>query len=706
MVKKYFRPLIFAVCAIMSVSNCNLYTFASEAPQTEGTATVQEGTASDNESTPEASSIPEEGADVDEKDPENETDIPSDVQSNVPKEQDPEDNSSETDEETDTGEETENETQNETGNGTEDETEGGTGEDTKDETENETEGGTGEETEEETANVSVMMTQDIDIPTFADDIRQNVRVDYLTATASKIIYNIDPALEVKKILVGSNTYLEGGNAVITCPDGDKELPITSEMDLSGFSDVTKITFLPKIDAYEGMTAEFTAVLKLKNSAAGPGAENPVTEYSCSSDVVVTTNETEKTFSASVHSKVASGSVIKPVISLDYDGKTFKESVSGAIEFGKDFELNLDKLGMSTYTHPGIYTCDVTTPGFVTLNHIILPKMDGIDKIEVIGFKDKKEVQFGDYASGDKVAVEDKGFIGVRFIVTPAADSSTISTSEAGRISFSNNLESNPNGKTLNASFRATSMVSVGEVDYSDSSKIITVNVKSLKRTEPEQPQTNNPDPGGNDDPGAGGIIPGPSVPKPTEAPPETENPYDKDRKEEEEARKEKIKKQSLQNEQEMKEKMKSILAGRVSQITTGAVYGGGGSTSVVSDTNTETASPVIKKTDKYADWAVKPIFENIVENLVPERLQPITESIIENLVPSSESQVSDSAGDLKTDESESEEQKITEADKKYSSELKEDAVSDTKKSDSDKKSNKKSKKDSDKKDSKKKSKKK
>ena len=693
MVKKYFRPLIFAVCMMMSVSNSNLFVLAAESemvPQSEETVVMQEqDVLSESEEEQMADeSMPEDGSSFDAGNGEDQGITL--------------DNSSETfpdgaDEEEFDG----NESEEESDEGSEDESV----DDSEEETEEETEDDSEEETEEdETPNVSVVMTQDIENPTFADDIRQNVHVDYITASNSRLVYNIDSSLDLKKIEVGSNTYLEGGKAIVTCADGDKEIPITSEMDFSGFTGVTKITFFPKIDAYEGMTAEFTAILKLKNAAAGPGAENPISEYSCSADVIVTVNEEEKTFSASVTSKVASGSVVKPVISLDYNGKTYKESVSGAIEFGKDFELNLSKLGMSTYARPGIYTYDVTTPDFVTINHIKLPKMDGIDKISVIGFKNEKEVQFGDYASGDKVSVENSGFVGIRFVVTPAPDSTSISTSDAGKISFSNNLESNPNGKTLNASFRATAKVSVGEVEYSDSSKIITVNVKSLKRSEPEQPQTNNPGNGGGNggNSGSGGMNePGPTVePTPTETPQETDNPYDKERKEEEEARKEEIKKQSLQNEQEMKEKMKSILAGRVAQITTDAVSNGGGSTSVVSNTNSGDTVSVINKKDKYADWIVKPIFETIVDNLIPDRLQPISETIIENLIPDAEKPASDSTAENNAEETETITENST-AEEKESSAVATEAVSENKDADPEKESEKKSEEKSEKKSEKK-----
>ena len=116
------------------------------------------------------------------------------------------------------------------------------------------------------------------------------------------------------------------------------------MDLSGYQNVTKIVFTPKIQSYSGMEAKFTAVLKMKDDAVEKGT----TEATCSTMVSVTKDKDSAEFTESLTSKFESASLAKPSLSLTYDGKEYKDTVSGAIEYDKDFDLNLGSLSAKIY----------------------------------------------------------------------------------------------------------------------------------------------------------------------------------------------------------------------------------------------------------------------------------------------------------------------------------------------------------------------
>ena len=467
--------------------------------------------------------------------------------------------------------------------------------------------------------VNVSMKQTPDVPTPGDEITQNVSVEYLGEVDSKITYTVDPALNLKKIDVGANTYLEGGTAVITTEEGEQQLPITAAMDLSEYAGITKIVFIPKIKSYEGMNASFTAILKLKET------EEPVSSYTCTTDVVVTEGEYENTVSSALTSKVNFVSVVTPAVSLVYDGKSYNESTGNAVDFGKTFSVVLDSLGMTAYSKANVYDYSITTPSFVTLQQIVLPELDGAAKIKVFtADADGNETELGEFTPGETVTVDKNKISAVHLAVT--SETGIFTTTKAGSITFSNDNKKNKDGKTQNASFRAVASTVCDGQTYSASSKILTINVRNFKRTEPEsEPQTNSPSQSETDSNNPGQT----ETETPEQTEPETEDPNEETRRQQESERKDQIKKQSLQNEQKMKEKLKSLLQDRVNQIKGNASDPASGGTATSTGTATKAAAP-----DKYADWTIKPIFDTIVSDLIPKDLLPISEGIVENIVPS------------------------------------------------------------------------
>lgn len=478
--------------------------------------------------------------------------------------------------------------------------------------------------------VTVKMSQTPDVPTIADDIRQTVSVTYNSEADSRITYTVDPSLDVRSIEVGSNTYLEGGKAAITSDAGEEEVSVTSTMDLSGYKNIIKIVFTPKIRSYKEMEAKFTAVMALKESAAGASAEKPVTQYTCTADVWTSDGNTESTKSQSLTSKTAVASIADPSVTLTYDGKEYSGSESGTIAFGKDFELNISSMGETSYNKAGSYECSVTVPSFVTMKEVKVPSMDGASKVTVYASKGSDEVKLGETEPGGTIAVNKSGYTSVRFVVS--SESGTFSTSAAGHIAFSNDLKENKDGKTQNASFRAVAKTMVGEAEYTGSSAIVTANIKNYKRTESDvQPQTNKKTETENtgDNTSGGNTSGGNSETEAPQTESETENPYDAERKKAETERKEQVKKEALQNESKLKGIQKTLLAQRLSSIQSSALSSGSGSTSTSTKKEKETET----KEDKYADWTVKPIYDDIIKDLIPKELMPISEKIISDVVP-------------------------------------------------------------------------
>ena len=482
-----------------------------------------------------------------------------------------------------------------------------------------------EDTKHDAANsIDLSMSQSSDAVTPVDEIRQTVTAAYKDEVDSKITYTVDPSLDVKSIEIGANTYLEGGKAVIHSASGESEVKITATMDLSGYENVSKIVFTPKIKSYSGMEAKFTVVMKLKEEAVNAG----VTSVTCKADVTATAGDTKGDFSKELETKISSASVSTPSLSLTYDGKEYgdTESISGAIEFDKEFALNLSGFGMEAYGQTEKYVYSVTVPSFVTLKEIQLPAVT-VDSVKVIAKIGDADTELGDFAPGETVSVGKAGVSEIRFEIIPGENS--FSAAASGKIVFQNNVKDNKG--TNNASFAAYVNAKIGDNDYSSNSSILSVNVKSRKITEPETkaPQTNakngGENGGGNSSGSNGGSTPSQTEPQ-TE--PETENPNDEARKKEEADRKEKVKKEAIQNEQELKNKQNSILAARLSKLQ--AQSGSTGSTSTATSTKKKTVTETEKK---YAGWKVKPIEDSIISDLVPKDIDPIPESIIENLIP-------------------------------------------------------------------------
>lgn len=483
-----------------------------------------------------------------------------------------------------------------------------------------------EDTKHDAANsIDLSMSQSADAVTPVDEIRQTVTAAYKDEVDSQITYTVDPSLDVKNIEIGANTYLEGGKAVIHSASGETEMNITSTMDLSGYENVSKIVFTPKIKSYSGMEAKFTAVMKLKEKAVNAG----VTSVTCKTEVTATAGDTKADFSKELETKISSASVSTPSLSLTYDGKEYgdTESISGVIEFDKEFALNLSGFGMEAYGQTEKYVYSVTVPSFVTLKEIQLPAVT-VDSVKVITKINDADTELGDFAPGETVSVGKAGVSEVRFEIIPGENS--FSAAASGKLVFQNNVKDNKG--TNNASFAAYVNAKIGDNDYSSNSSILSVNVKSRKITEPETkaPQTNANNGGGNGGGNSGSGSNGGSAPSQTEpqTEPETENPNDEARKKEEAERKEKVKKEAIQNEQELKNKQNSILAARLSKLQ--AQSGSTGSTSTATSTKKKTVTETEKK---YSGWKVKPIEDSIVSDLVPKDIDPIPESIIENLIP-------------------------------------------------------------------------
>lgn len=644
MVKRYFRPFICAVCTAMSViCGCSpmFSVYVSAAEVTDGAETAV------NE---------ESEADAEETEPQTQAE-------------------SESETETESEKQTESESETESEKQTESETE--TGSEKQTETEKQTESET--EKNNIAKAVMVLMNQSSDVLTPADEFSQTVSVSYKDAVDSKITYNVDSSLVVKKLNVGSNTYLEGGKAIITSDSGETEVPITAEMDLSGYQNVTKIVFTPKIQSYSGMEAKFTAVLKMKDDAVEKGT----TEATCSTMVSVTKDKDSAEFTESLTSKFESASLAKPSLSLTYDGKEYKDTVSGAIEYDKDFDLNLGSLSAKIYGKSSDFVYKVATPSFVTLKEIQVPEIKGAAKVKVTAVINDKDTDLGEAEPGGKISIDKSGVTEVKFTITP--EGNIIETANAGKLVFANNIKKNKG--TNNAGFTANANIEINGKEYSSNSNIISVNVKSRKIDTPEtQPPQTNDNTGGNTGGNSGGNTGGNTSggdQKQTEpqTETETENPNDEARKKEETERKEKTKKEAIQNEQEMKNKQNSILAARLSKLQAQSGSSGSGSTSTVKASKKDTTS-----TDKkYADWKVKPIDDSIIADFVPKEIAPILENIISNLVPGA-NEVQETAEQVTTETVETEtETKAAKESKKKSEKKTDDKKSKSEKKDSSKK---------------------
>ena len=460
--------------------------------------------------------------------------------------------------------------------------------------------------------VEVSMNQTPEMPTVADEIRQNVAASYHDSVDSKIVYNVADALDVSSIEVGSNTYLEGGKAVITSAAGETEIPITAVMDLSSYKGITKITFIPKIKSYDGMKANFTAVMSLKEEAAGLDAKDPVQEFTCSVDVVTGSGDAENTISAELTSKVAFSSLADPSVSLDYDGKEIK--------FGDEFKLVLGGMEMKAYGKVDSYFYTVNVPEYVTAKTLVLPNLKGAGKITVYAVIDGEEKNLGEFAPADTVDIGKKGVSEIRLDIQ--TNDSTLICTKTGVLTLSNDRKENKDGGTQNASIRCSVVGTIGGAEYKKSSSILSFNVKNYKRTsdevitDPKPDHTPSPAPAPN---------PGPTEEE-KQKEKEEEAKQDEERKNAEDARKEAIKKEALRNEQELKEKQKSILAGRVSQIRGKSLSSNGATSTNTSGKKTASAN------EKYASWNVPPIDESLVSDLIPKEIAPIAESLVENLL--------------------------------------------------------------------------
>ena len=593
MVKKFFRPFICAVCAAMSLT-CSIVPFSNVfAAETDNV-----NVASDEET---------------EK---NDQDIGDDQ--NKDTEENKEDTKTEVNEEESDKSETEEVTQ-------EDEKTSETPEETEKTETSETEKNTEDSSETSSVqnSISVNMDQNMDAITPDNELKQTVSVKYSDAVNSSITFNVDPSLDLNSIEVGSNTYLEGGTATIYSKDGTTDIGITSTIDLSGYTDVTSVTFTPKSISYTGMEAKFTAVMKLKKTAS-------VENVTCSVSVTATKDENSANFSSSCSAKVENGSVSKPSLALSYDGNQYgDEQFTGTIEFGKQFDLNISGIEMKTYDNDTKAVYSITTPEFLTVKNIVVPKLENVSKVKVTAKVNGTDKDLGEVEPGATVSLDATKVSEIKFEFTSEGN---VTTSGSGKIVVANDITTNK--ETNTASFKANANVIIGEKEYSMNSNIISVNVAPRVVTEPEKPkdQTNNPDNTGGSTSGGGSSADNSgntdnTSDKTDDKTDDTTNEADETRKKEEAERKETAKKQALQNEQEMKNKQNSILAARLSKLN--ASSGSSGSSS----TSTSTKSSSSTKDSKYADWTVKPIFEDIVSDLIPKDIDPILESMIENLVP-------------------------------------------------------------------------
>lgn len=399
MVKKFFRPFICAACAAMSVI-CGTVPMVSVYADAETVAT-------------------EAGV---------ESETPAETQVETQSETQPE-SVAETEPQSETESESESKTESESQTESETETETETESESEKQTESETESNIG-------SAIELKMKQDIDMVAPVDEFKQEVSVSYKDAVDSKITYNVDPLLDVKRIEVGSNTYLEGGKAVITCSDGEKEVSVTATMDLSGYKDITKIVFIPKISSYSGMEAKFTAVLKLKDEAAG----KDTSDATCKTVVNVTKGQDTADFESSLTTTFRTASVGKPSLSLTYDGKEYKENGTDAIEFDKEFALNLSSISMTTYGKSGSLFYTVATPTFVTVKEIAVPDLSGVSKVKVTAMINNKEESLGEAAPGSKIDVGKNKVSEVKFEIVP--DGNEIATKNAGSIVFANDNKKN------------------------------------------------------------------------------------------------------------------------------------------------------------------------------------------------------------------------------------------------------------------------
>lgn len=436
--------------------------------------------------------------------------------------------------------------------------------------------------------VTISMSQTPEDPSKADDIHQTVNVHYNNAVNSRITYKIDPSLTVKTIEVGSNTYLEGGKAIITSASGETEVGITSTMDLQGYVNVTQIVFIPKINAYEGMDAKFTAVMNVNSD---------VSSVTCTTVVQSGTEALENIYESSYSSSVSYCVVEKPA--LIHENKQ--------VDFLADFTVGIQGIGVTSYGVSGIYDCTIPLPAFVTLKTLNLPNVEGASKIIVyLGEKSDTEVTetcIGSFNPAASIDLKKKNVEYVRFEIVP--ENGSFSFVDAGSIVMTNDDEYNT---TNYHAFRATAKVVSGEAEYISVSEVLGVTFGIYKRTQVEDnTQSNTPEISQPDTP----VTPPKSeVESDTEADTKAE-----ELKAAEDAVKAATVQQMLLNEHEIKEIQTVLLADRISSIRS----------SYLSSTTKVTEVEAKTKTDPYSEWTVPPINESLVENRVPNSIEPITE---------------------------------------------------------------------------------
>ena len=298
--------------------------------------------------------------------------------------------------------------------------------------------------------------------------------------------------------------------------------------------------------------------------------------------------------------------------------------SQRVNFGDSFQIGFGEIDMKNHTKAASMEWNMGVPSFMSANSFVVPVFKEKVAVELYTTSEKKETKIGIYHGGETVEL-DKQISNIRMVIS--SDETSITQKQNGFLTMTNNIRKN---KKNYFGFRATTSTQDGGSDLVKSSDIrgVTFEVYKSQTIAPEPTKPPIPNPNPNPDTGTS-----PETPSTEPETQESENneEFDK-RKEEEKKRKEQAKKNALIREQKLKERQKSLLKDRISAIRDSAL--------------TERYSETEIKKDS---WNIQPIKENLIRNLIPQKIQPISEKMISNLIPQKTDTTEKTAKDRKSD---------------------------------------------------------
>lgn len=453
--------------------------------------------------------------------------------------------------------------------------------------------------------LKLSMNQNPEIPSKHDKVTQHVKIGYVEDTNSSITYVPDKALTLDSVSVPAGSYLDGAKLIVTNANGKKELTLTGTVDLSSYKNISSFTVIPPRDAYAGNEAAFDVSFQITDE---------VHKYTCTVTAEAGKDTDKSVVTTSLTSNVAYTNLDKPVVLFE----------SQRVNFGDSFQIGFGEIDMKNHTKAASMEWNMGVPSFMSANSFVVPVFKEKVAVELYTTSEKKETKIGIYHGGETVEL-DKQISNIRMVIS--SDETSITQKQNGFLTMTNNIRKN---KKNYFGFRATTSTQDGGSDLVKSSDIRGVTFEVYKSQtiapEPTKPPIPNPNP----NPGTGTSPETPSTEPETQ---ESENneEFDK-RKEEEKKRKEQAKKNALIREQKLKERQKSLLKDRISAIRDSAL--------------TERYSETEIKKDS---WNIQPIKENLIRNLIPQKIQPISEKMISNLIPQKTDTTEKTAKDRKSD---------------------------------------------------------